>query len=771
MPPNIKELLIIAIPKRKERYAMKKTIAKTAALAMAVMLAGSAIPPIAASALSGAISATSNESEADMKDALTKVKQRVTIPAELSEFTYSSGKSYGTKSYTFEWSNPQNSGAYGVISVSVVGNIITEYSYYKNEKYSSEPRLAALSEETLLEKAGEYLKQLDPTIADKVKLEVSNFSLTSTNATIKFTRFENGIEVSENGGNIVLDKDTGALKNFSASWMDNAVFPDKKTAKSETDIRAAYKNLCKLTPYYKITTDWKTKNKTVRIVYEPDFTSEIDAFTGKPSTIWEDMNSEEGVKFYGSKFTNSYAESELAEDAALVGGDGGEVVFTAAEMKKIQQDNNLITAEKAFELLKKDKYAALTDDYTVSSYEVYSDKQDYGVMPLAKDSSANKKEEKEKFYLNVRFTVKDELKNNYSGYKNVYVTLNAETGEMLNMQKYSGPNDLPMLDVEKANKIADSVAKTYAKSIIGGYKADESNTAPLQTWERRISGGKKEELGETAREFVYNRYVNGIGVYGDSVRVTVDSRGVVTGYRFNHTEDVKFPAADILTADQAFEKLYQQKKFDCYYDGWISKDGKVKTYLLYKMDNFYLNAKTGKLCSWNGEALNERVSASEVKYSDIKGIPQEQAILTLQKYGVILTSESKFNPNAYINENEFKDLLTSALGSYITAAYDVDENELDAEPQPATRESAAVIFADFYDNGGITKLKGIFKTPYSDVKSSDPNAGAIAVAYAKGFFGKGDGTFGGSKKITRAEAAQLIYGYIQLLSERARIES
>ena len=65
-----------------------------------------------------------------------------------------------------------------------------------------------------------------------------------------------------------------------------------------------------------------------------------------------------------------------------------------------------------------------------------------------------------------------------------------------------------------------------------------------------------------------------------------------------------------------------------------------------------------------------------------------------------------------------------------------------------------------YDRDGISELKGIYKTPFSDVKSNDENIGAIAIAYAKGFIPKGNGKFNGEQKITRAEAVQMIYDYL-----------
>lgn len=744
---------------------MKKTIAKIAAAALAVTLTAAALPTAAVMpvyAVSG--SSTSNESEVEMEAALTKVKQRVKIPAELTEFTYSTGKSYGTKVYSFIWQNKKSGNDYREISVSIVGDVITSYRDSKaSAKYSQDPTFAKLSQEKILAKAEGYIKQLNPKIADQVKTEVSRLNLMNSTAAVSFTRYVNGVEVKSNSGTVTLDKDTGALSNFSVSWWDNADFPSPKSALTEKEIKEEYKKLCNLTPYYGISTDWSTGKKTATIVYEPDFTSEIDAFKGEPSTIWQDMQSAGGTRFYGYEAYNMAfddAGEATADEADGDSGAGG-VTFTQEELKKIQLDKSLITPEKAFETLKKDKFAALTDDYVIASYDVYSEKSDYPVPLIEEeDSDTAKKEKEEEFFLNISFKVKDELKKTFKGYKNINVSLNAKTGELLSMSKYSNSSTLPKLDVGEANAVAEAAAKQYAKDMYAKCKPNADNSAAVKTW----SGGF-----ETARRFVFDRYVNGIRVNGDRVNVTVDSAGTVTSYSSNWTEDVKFPSAKILTADEAFDKLYTQRDFNYYYTGWITKDGKVKVYLLYRMDDFYLNAKTGKLCSWNGGEPWSYTDGRSVKYTDIKGISQEQAILTLQKYGVTLTTDSKFKPNEAITKDEFQKLVNSAVGGYY--AYDVediDEGEIvqDDEgtakkPAGLTRTEAAVIFSGRFDNGGILKLKGIYKTPFSDVKSSDENAGYIAVAYAKGFIPKGNGKFNGSKTITRAEAMQMIYDYIK----------
>lgn len=742
----------------KKTITKKTTITKIAAAAMAVMLAGAAVPAAAVMpvyAIGG--SSTSNESEVEMKAALTVAKQRVTVPEELTEFTYSTGKSYGTKVFEFKWSTPDSVSwdKSRTIQVSVVGDIITSYSdsdsYSKG--YSSEPSLAKLTEEEILAKAEGYIKQLDPKIAGSVKAEVGSLNLFGNSATVRFKRYVNGILVSGNGGSVTINKNTGVLYSFDAQWWDNADFKSPDGIKTEKEIEEAYKKLCKLTPYYKINTNWETKKKTVRIVYEPDFTSEIDAFTGEASTIWVDMEEAGGTRFYGYyTATDEAVEEEAAaaveNPATGVNADGG-VVFTEAELKKIQQDKNLLTAEQVFELLKKDKFAALTDDYEIKSYEVRSSEQDYGIMPLAEASAAKKKDEK--FYIDVTFTAKDK---NYKGYKTVYVTLNAETGEMISMNKYNMSAKLEKLNVENAKAVAEAAADQYAKDIMKECHPDVRNDDEVEVW----NGGF-----ETSRNFRFNRFVNGIQVSGDYINVTVDSNGVVTNFSCVYTDDVKFPSADILTSDEALDKLYTQRDFDYYYTGWITKDGKVQTYLLYDMDSFYLNAKTGRLCGWNGEPLNDYTSGRDVKYTDIKGIPQEQAILTMQKYGVTVTSDSKFQPNEIITKQEFEGLLSSAIRGY---DFDVMEEGMDVDAynaeqkKPVTRTDAAVLFTKGYDNNNIAGLKGIYKTPFSDVKSNDENIGSIAIAYAKGFIPKGDGKFNGEKQITRAEAVQMIYDYL-----------
>ncbi|MBQ5319149.1 MAG: S-layer homology domain-containing protein [Oscillospiraceae bacterium] len=742
---------------------MKKTIAKTAAMIMAAMIAGTTLVPMTVSAYKS-VSTTSDESQVEMKQALTIVKKRVSIPKEVTEFDYSTYENYGTRTFSFVWTTPDNAKQYRRIVVMITGGIITEYYDSKYDShYSNNPTLAKLTDEQILTKAKGYIKQLNPDIADSVKLEVNSLGLFNNTASVRFNRYENGIIVSGNSGSLEIDKNTGKLNSFYVSWWEDAEFADPKTAKSEKDIQELYKNLCNLTPYYKIYGDYKYNEKTgkgewtqkVGLVYDSDMHSEIDAFTGGKSTIWEDMNKAEGTRYYGA-MNDAVTEDCVEEEEAAVEDEG--VEFTPEELEKIQQDENLVKTDEAFKQLKNDKFVALTDDYELKSYDIYYE--------------TDEKTDEETFYVSLRYAVKKDLRDNYKGYKNVNVRINGETGEVLDFSKYSGSGNLPKLNVTNANKIAKEAAETYSDDIFSGYKADSANTAPVQSWKNG-----KETHYEDARHFIFNRYVNGIQVWGDSISVGVDSNGVVTSYYVNHTEDVTFPSADILSESEAFDKLYTQQDFNYYYDGWITKDGKVNTYLIYKMDGFYLNAKTGKLCNWNGSERKTYVSAKDVKYSDIKDIDQEEAILALQKYGIVITTESKFRPDELISEEDFASLMTNVMGGYEVAveeemiedgmSKEEEKKKLEAEKKDkaeTTMREAAVMFGKLYLPADIAKMN-IFKSPFSDVKDSDKEAGYLAVAYEKGFVTGSDGKLGGSNTITRAEAVQIMYDYLKKISK------
>lgn len=778
---------------------MKTSNAKTiraAAAVMAAMLAVTACAPmtLAVPAASSASASTGKKEDASMKAALTTVKKRIDIPDELSEFTYAESKVYSKTGYNFNWTTPNGAEEHKSINVSIIGGVITEYSRQgfgdDDGFYSRDPKLAKLTQQEVLAKAKESFKKVNPDIYNECKFELSNLSLTSSEARVAISRNANGIDVSDNGGSICINQNTGELTSINLRWWDGTKFSDPKAAKTEAEIREAYKSLCKLTPYYRISYKWDDESKkskpTVRIVYSPDFTDEIDAYTGKASTIWEDMEKAGGSRYndylrYANPATGIMNE-DITADAGVAEACDEDVDFSEEELKKLEQNKNLLKTDDVTALLKKDKFVALTDNYKLKNYNVSSQKDEKG---------------KETFTMYVSYELETDKPSAKEYYRYINVNVDAESGKILSLNKYGDQfknravEELPALDVKKANAVAEEVARTYAKDIISRYKADKSNTEPVKpiVVPKVYDVGNKDfepEVYETNRTFIFNRFENGIQVSNNRISVTVDSNGVVTYYDVDHSENITFPKADIISADEAFKKLFEQEDFQKYYDGWITKDGEFKTYLLYDMDSFTLNAKTGKICNWDGSPRDTSSTGyhTDAKYSDIKDIPQREAILEMQKYGVTLrTDGKKFLPDTPISEEEFSNLLAELFNEAVAIDYAELEEVYDDSPEgkakakaaeeaaakdraETTRREAAVMFAQMYDHNNIANIKGIFRSFYSDIKSSDENAGHIAIAYAKGFFGKtADGQFHGDKVITRAEALQLVYDYLKLLSK------
>ena len=188
----------------------KATIAKTAALVMAAIMASAAMPMSIYAVTSG--STTSSSSDTDLQTALTTVKKRIKVPDELTEFEYSTGEDYNTKVYNFAW-HKENSYS-PRLEVNVVGNIITYYNYYdSSNRYYRNASIAKLSNDQIIAKAKEYVYQLEPSFKDKVKFEIGYLSINDDNVNVSFARFENNVPVDPNSGSVTVLQNYDKLGN------------------------------------------------------------------------------------------------------------------------------------------------------------------------------------------------------------------------------------------------------------------------------------------------------------------------------------------------------------------------------------------------------------------------------------------------------------------------------------------------------------------------------------------------------------------------------
>lgn len=747
----------------------KHTVAKIAAAAMAVIMTVSAgALPVMAVASSSSSSSTQSDAQKQkaMKEALTAVKKRVTIPDRLTEFTYTTNTKLGTENFVFNWNDKEYKES---INISYANGLILSYEHNDNRKNDDKEEVkqtfAKLSDEKLIEYAKKSLKTLNPDIVDSVKFKIGSIALFGNNATIKIDRVENGIAVDGNGGNIVINKDTGELVSMGIEWFWNGTkFENSSSKLTAAQAKEKYKSLTTFKPVYRIVSEYnekteKDEQKAV-LLYLPDFSREIDAVSGKPSTIWDDMTNDKGSRSFGYYYFNSLATDSVDEDCAVeddADSDGG-VKFTAAELKEIEADESLLKKDEIAALLNKCKYTKMPDYVKLDSSRLYKD------------------EENDEYFYNIAYVggnydvIEEPVVDDDSGVpvKNVqeepyfymYVNLNAKTGKVISFRKeMSRSHDYTKPYPVSANaKIAEAAAKYYYGDVFGEYKADESNSEPAQYY---INNDKK-IYDEFTRYYRYTRYVNGVEVEGDSIEIFVDKTGDVLSIS-KHYSDVKFPSKPEFNKDEAFKQLFKQIKLNLYYDGYYKKDGTVKTYLLYNISSYILDSKY-RVVSWNGTPLPKE-KEDDTAYTDIKGIPQETAITTLARYGIKLESkDGKFDPNGKLTNKDFAAVIYKATRNYVPYYIECGDYKKEEEAKTLTRKEAAKVFVEIYGGADFAELKGIYRAPFNDVATADEYVGYIAIAKALGFASADSkGNYSPNKVLTRAQAMQLVYDYIKRL--------
>lgn len=741
----------------------KNTKRRIAAAAMALLMTvGAGTMPAFATKASSSASASESAKDKNMKSALTAVKKCVSVPEGLTEFKYSTSTKYGVECYDFVWSDKDNNES---LEVSYVKGLINGYSYNVTPTSSKDgiQRFAKLSDEELISSAKKHLKKLDPDIADKVKYSVNSISLMGNSAVISFDRLENGIAVEGNGGNITIDKDTGELYSMKLEWFWEATsFQPPSPKLTSAEAKEKYKELTTLTPIYRIVNDYDENGKSTQravFLYTSDFSYEIDAFTGEKSTIWDDMNKDKGGSVYSYRYYGNPNEVSALTEGAVEESYDEEVDFTEAELREIQADQDLLKKEKITSLLKKNKYIKLPDYAWLENANLYKDEASeeyfYSMIYRGGNEGEVQAEDVDITSANTSSSVIN------NPYYYLYLTVNAKTGKVISYNKdISGTYDSSKAYPVSSNaKIAEAAAKSFYGDIFGEYKASENNSAAD---DYMIVNGKK-YYNNNLRSYVYNRYVNGVIVEGDSICIEVDKQGEVLSVSSRYT-DVKFPSAPTLDKDKAFTKLFKQIKLDHYYDGYYKMDGTVRTYLLYDISGYTLDGEYN-VVDHNGNVLPAEKD-DDTAYTDIKGIPQEKAVTTLARYDITLETENgKFDPNGKLTDKAFAAVVYMATRSYVPYYVKNGNYNEDEKAVKLTKKEAAKVFVDVYGGSDYAKLKGIYRSPFNDVKSSDEYVGYIAIAKALGFAsGDSKGNYSPDKALTRAEAMQLIYDYIKGLS-------
>jgi hypothetical protein len=713
---------------------------------------------------------SSEVSDVDLQTALTKFKRRIDVPASLTEFEYQVNTKGGTTAYHFTWRpkdnavspEPLKAGTTTptFLSGTIVGDIITNYDFGENTVYDGDGNTPRAFGKINPEDYETYVKRainlVNPGMADKIEITGADATLYGDTVWCSFVRVENGVKVATNSGTVSFNKNTGKLYGFNVIWWDNAEFPNAAMRLNTSRIEDNYESAIKLNPAYVIRRDYQKGTITAEIVFTPSDHYEIDAFTGKKTTMYTDMSKYNNSVYVDMPSYGSVFEDAAESDAGMVAEDEA-VAFTAAELREIAESKVRYTKEEAVEIVKNDPYIYITDNFKLTSANLYSDST-FGP---------------EKNTWKLQFRLDDKEKSGY-----VTVTLDADTGKIEQFTQ-SGANvgavdyalddyeeaiiaeevdengepvkTYPMYDVAKNNTVAETAARYYFGNSFNEYRAVSGNTKPLET---EVKTGKP--LNIHSRTFNFNRYHENIIVGGDYIRVTVNGFGEVTSISQTYT-NVNFPKAEILTAKEAYAELWKQTEFSLYYSGFTA-DNEPHTYLMYNIPNFYMNARTGKLSDYYGKPLPKTEGSKRYEYSDIKDDEFGQMVIEMGYYGIQLEPiDGKFAGDAEITGKELYNLFGNFTGGY----YDSDGIfGLDKSDKPLSYREAAKLFTIMSGSGAAAKLKGIYTSIFTDIPATDPDIGYINIASALGLRFSDGNKFMPDEKVTRAEAVRILYDFL-----------
>lgn len=656
-----------------------------------------------------------NNASTENKTVLAMVKSRVSVPEELSEFTYSKNINGPVNSYTYTWTSPDGLEDYSSLSVCAYGNIITSYDIYCNNRweYNENGSLAKMSGDELYAAALEKIKQLNPTAYTTIKVDRDslNMSLYRNTATFRIYRVKNGIPVTSDTGSITLNKNTGELYRFNINWHPKASFQKPDSVISAEEAEKAYADMIAIKPVYVLKYDPETDSYSTGIEYTQTDYGDINAFTGEKSDFDAD----------------AYYDDNMFDEETCEADDAGnpETGFTPKELEELNKELPYGNAEEVVELVKSNKYLTWDDELTVSS--------DY----LSKTDNGNST----RYLYSVYFSNESEFYSS-SSKELVFmsVQLDAETGELLYYNFSDGNYDPKIMnyDLEKADKLADKILKSLSPKH---YKVYESTESSVSEFNRYVYGSSH----------YYARTVNGIESEFDTACITFDKDMRLTNYSISYT-DVKYVSPKtMLSEEQIMEKYYENSPLELTY---LVKTGKTKTasVLVYTEDDYL------RYDAFTGEPVyNRNYSAGD---NDLSGIT-DSALLkkakVLDDNGVLISTE-KISPTDTVTDGDFTRMVNYLVSG---SRFYVDElavlpsgQQLDTETK-LTRADAMYLYTSIMAGDKVAQLKGIFKSPFTDVPDTDPNIGYYAIAYALG--AAGGTTLDPTSPYTYADVINLVY--------------
>ncbi|MCL2814424.1 MAG: S-layer homology domain-containing protein [Oscillospiraceae bacterium] len=698
-----------------------------------------------------------NESPVDidvkMKEALTAVKKVIDVDDKtypnFSYYYYPDG--YGSETWNFNWYSTDGNAN---INVTVLGSgrILYYGKYEYNEKNDAKQAwFAELTKAQAAKLAETFLKKMLGSEFAGYRLYQQFLGYPSDRYNLVYILAKNGYDYPEFQIYADVDKITGDILSFSNynytnyNYAEEPKFDYQNTSDviSKEDALKAYLEKIGLELVYTSYYDYAAREQKVHPVYrlKNNYGEYISAADGSVVDITGGFS---GIVPLGG------VNDAAAPEAESAGGYGG-VSFSDAELAELARARNYITAEQAIDIMAKafDLDPAGLENLNKSTY-LQSDYMD-----------------KDKYLWSVSlYSYSD------TTYENHYASLDAETGTIM---YYSG-GSYPVYGYGKDYDSEGRYTYEEAKAIVMK-KIKELCPKNIET-EFEFSA-QSYEGKEPYYYFNFTRKVNGILFESNNLYVTFDNiSGKISSYSFQWFDKAVFPKLDKLVSPaKALANIAEYVGYDiCYASTGITEDGKINAVLVYKFGGSVMaDPFTGKCIGWDFKeaALPE----AEPDYKDLENHWNEEKIWRLTNNGIYVWGGEKFDPDADITQGEFvsylkffvynsyyftrmeSSIFVNAYAYRLMESYGADAGKI------LTKQEAAKIVCELAGYGELGQHTEIFNYPFNDDNCDEAYRGYVAIIKAFGLIlGDDKGNYDGTKNLTRAEAASIIYNIVMTFS-------
>lgn len=704
-----------------------KTLKKVAAAVLAASVLIGALPVFAAQ-------------DAELEQVIGAVKTVITVPQELSEFSYNKTDKTGETLWRLAWSDKDGENR---ISTTVTDDgRLYSYSYSKPYDRQTEEGLATISKEEGAEQAQAFLKKVTGDAYATIQPEDGALQYSGFAYTFYQTHAGNGIKITDNQLNVTVDKHNGEVVSYDGRFErdSSADYPAAEGAIDLAAAKEAYLKNIKLELGYQSTYDYASKTLTVFPAYQVKTLNQaVDARSGE-------------IVDLASYAPYPMARNEMAMTADAAAGSSAKQSLTPEELAAVEGISGLLTKEQAAQ--KACDIVPELKGYTVNHARLTENTIDKGVYVWSLDFEKMEGEE----------TV---------GYGSARV--DAKTGELLSFSCYDDSiyrSSVPAKEKGQQPAYSKDAAKTAIETFIKRVAPEKFAKAKEKDVNSRYVSVKDED-DNTTYSVTYVRYENEIPFEDNYLRVTFNREtGKITSYGSAWYASAKFSdVSGAMSAEAAFDKaaetLEYQKMYRVLEPSSVKEEiRKLLVYDFNQATTALFDPFSGARLGYDGEAYKEEKAPV---YVDIAEHWCKDAANKLLENGIYFARDA-VKPDDSIVQADYLAFLYRAVNRYVPDnqkdLYRELENagivkEGEAAPDATVTRMDAVKFAIRalgYEK--VAEIPNIYLYPFAD-SIDEAYKGYATLAYGLNIVkGDAENRFNPNNAITNAETVMIVYNML-----------